>query len=1246
VKVERAQWHAVPYTAVYGSVLLHLIWARQLTSPWLVAAAFALAVAAVFGLRLGMRSALRAALIVQVLALASAWFTLQTFRRIESQGPTLVAARQDVLADRLQRRLSTLVARGQAAAAAAARVAEEQQGEALFERLDEVRARTRVDALMIVESAGELVAWAGDHRGKIPDRVREGAGRMHYAERPLFSYLYFAAPVAGSARAVAAVLVETGLVEAQRETGASLTFAARGEERATFRAGPGHGEDVAWSLMEDRDTVVHARLQRVTQAELRQSAETAGRRAGLGLALVALVILAAGWMSDLSATRRATVPLLAAVPAFAVAPFDAVPGLEPLYSPSLFVLPLPFDPSLGAFLAALVPIAALVATFRPPVLDGRAYRLAITAGGLAVVLAYPALLRLLIDAATPSLLEGGVVLWYGLQVAAVLALAIITAIALPRRVRQDPQARPPRWRTGALLGGVALLVCTLLAIFTVVRLDPWQARSPWTAVLWIVPFLIAAFSFANYRGRSGILVRWLVAGGLAATAVLPHLWVAHVNARLNAVEREVATLGTELPAVVEFLLVGFGREVLFREEAGEDGFQLLYRSWVASGLAREPYGALITLWSAADEPIDELDLGGAERVGAQPTIVSDLVRQARNDVGPRVTPVTGVPGMTRVLTVPLGDGRVVSVAVPPRRTLERTGVVAPFLGVTSGVGADLNLIEMPAGHEVPEAVRWMRARSGSVWQSDARVRFPDGDYHAHTDVTFPGIGILLARGALLLALDVGVLGLLWLLGSLGRGAAPVARGTIPRLVGSFRTRVTVALFAFFLLPTALFGWVAYGAFALEVERAAGTVAAHAVRQAAQVTSNDLRLMADRAGAEVLYYLNSGELLEASSVEALALGIYSAWMSPEIFLSLQSGEATEAGEVRRLGNQSYLMAFRALRPAGILAVPAVLSLGETARRQQELAHLVMFALLLGAIFSLTLSVAVGRALAGPIGRLRRAATAVGSGHLGVRLPEPAGDEFGQLYASFNRMVRRLRRARTQERRTARVLAWGEVARQVAHEIKNPLTPIKLSVQHLRRAYRVHDPSFGRVLDENAEQILSEIDRLTEIARAFSRYGAPTETAGPLEAVDVATVVHEALTLYRAGDDTVRYSEDVDPDLPRAVARTGELKEVVLNLVENARDALDGTGSITVGARQESGSIALEVRDDGPGMPADVLERMFEPHFSTRTTGTGLGLAIVRRLVEGWGGDVSAQSTQGRGTVVRVRIQPALGPQRRR
>jgi signal transduction histidine kinase len=226
--------------------------------------------------------------------------------------------------------------------------------------------------------------------------------------------------------------------------------------------------------------------------------------------------------------------------------------------------------------------------------------------------------------------------------------------------------------------------------------------------------------------------------------------------------------------------------------------------------------------------------------------------------------------------------------------------------------------------------------------------------------------------------------------------------------------------------------------------------------------------------------------------------------------------------------------------------------------------------------------------------------------------------------------------TDELRAERVLAWGEMARQVAHEVKNPLTPIKLSIQHVRRAYEDRHPQFEDILIRNADAMLAEIDRLAGIAQSFSRFGAPGGPAAPLAAVSVGDVVAEVMALYGGASAEVRFEQDVERALPTVVSRAPELKEVLVNLLENARLA-GGTRVRIVARSGRGGAVDVSVVDDGSGIPEDVLPRIFEPQFSTRSTGTGLGLAIVQRLVRSWGGSVSVESAVGQGTTVTVSLR---------
>ncbi|MGH7711595.1 MAG: sensor histidine kinase, partial [Gemmatimonadaceae bacterium] len=224
---------------------------------------------------------------------------------------------------------------------------------------------------------------------------------------------------------------------------------------------------------------------------------------------------------------------------------------------------------------------------------------------------------------------------------------------------------------------------------------------------------------------------------------------------------------------------------------------------------------------------------------------------------------------------------------------------------------------------------------------------------------------------------------------------------------------------------------------------------------------------------------------------------------------------------------------------------------------------------------------------------------------------------------------------------RVLAWGEMARQVAHEIKNPLTPIRLGVQHLRRAFQDRNPDYAHILEQNVGRILAEIDRLDEIARAFSRYGGTPDEAGVLPLLDVAPVVRDVVELERMGEGEVVWSVqgdngegEGDGRAHLAYAREDELREVLLNIMENARQAR--ATRVTVAIAGDGHRVTVTIRDNGHGIPADALPSVFEPHFSTRTSGSGLGLAISRRLVESWGGGIALSSRPGEGTVVRVAL----------
>lgn len=1199
-----------------------LLWSRTL-SPLVLVLAGALLVGAVIGWW-GERREERLAVPLAQAALALALLAaLATTARLEwgsRHWEQVAATREDHLVARLGDRLGGVMRRAQSAAAEAAEV--EPPG---FDRLEAIRSRADVDAVALLDDRGVALGWAGDHRGRIPPDVYEGDQDVVFPGGTLFDYLYVVAPTSNGLRAVAAELIQAGPPLRGATRSVAGGFERVSGERPTFLGPAAEGAD--WQLRADGRVVMSARFPPLSHGEWRGRVARTGRRVLFGLVLVALGLLSATWLRTLRDIRGAggMVPMAALSITLMATPLRRTLGLDQLFSPAWFMLPTPGDFVIEGVMVVLLPLAALLSTLRPsPGRRGDLWlRLAISAalvgGGFA------AGISVMTGSAGAPMLRSGGSLWYVLQPTTVVLLTILVALLTPGSAQPDDRRRLLAWAGG----GVAASVGLALGVAGTWRPD---APLPTAALfLWAIPFFFLARAVAGYAGRGDRLLRWLAAGWLAATAVIPHMWVANQAARLTGAEADVTSFGARGDPFLTYLLGQFDEALQASAARGEQGVDLLYDAWVSSELASEPYPVAISLWDGDLRQEAYLPLGvRLEPAGQAQRDLLDVVGRVMTTGVTENVPATG-GGISRILAVPLGGGAV-SVSVAPRASLRPTSALTMFMEGEPHRNVTLDLLPAIAFQTPSDSsIRWQKSDEG--WGAETLLREGNDIYHAHLGLHLPPAGVRLARGVLLITLDLLLLTLLWVLGRVMRGDPPVPPGGWVGWLAGFRARLTVALFAFFLLPTAVFGWAAYRALADEVTRAARQVAERSVVQAAAVLPGaGLMETARRTGEDLLYY-REGMLGAASIPEAVELGLYSAWMPPQLFQGIRDGELLGGTETGELANRGYLVAYRRLRsPVEMLAVPVWLAARDVAVRQREFAHLVLFGVLVGGVLSLALSVMVGRALSQPIGELRRAAAVVGRGQLRVRLPEQRADEFGELFASFNQMTRRLRKARAQELRTARILAWGEMARQVAHEIKNPLTPIKLSIQHIRRAHQDRHEDFDAILESNVEQILEEIERLTEISKAFSRYGAPKEAAGATERVDVAAIARDVMTLYRAPDRSVTYRLVVDGQDTVAGARASELREVIVNLLENARAAVGKAGRVEVRVEGRGSDVRLSVRDDGKGISPEQLPRIFEPHFSTRSSGTGLGLAIVRRLVESWGGTVGAESELEQGAVV--------------
>ncbi|HEX5032375.1 MAG TPA: ATP-binding protein [Candidatus Eisenbacteria bacterium] len=301
---------------------------------------------------------------------------------------------------------------------------------------------------------------------------------------------------------------------------------------------------------------------------------------------------------------------------------------------------------------------------------------------------------------------------------------------------------------------------------------------------------------------------------------------------------------------------------------------------------------------------------------------------------------------------------------------------------------------------------------------------------------------------------------------------------------------------------------------------------------------------------------------------------------------------------------------------------------------------LWSLVLGGV-SFALAWAVSRSIARPIVALQSAMERVSQGDLGGGHVTPSGTrEVRYLAGAFNRMIEEIRASRRALLRAERLAAWREVARAVAHEIRNPLTPIQFALQRLREEAQRGEPPRADVVAENADAILREVRSLQEFATAFSAVAQlPEPKFAP---TDVVQLVEDAARLYR-GSSPVEFRVEVERPVPLAWADAGQIQRVLVNLIKNAVEVLGDKGQVILRVRRdvEANGVLLEVEDNGPGMDPATVERAAHPGFTTKSTGSGLGLTLVARIVEQHGGRFGLDSNPGAGTRAWVSLAEAEG-----
>jgi two-component system nitrogen regulation sensor histidine kinase NtrY len=402
-----------------------------------------------------------------------------------------------------------------------------------------------------------------------------------------------------------------------------------------------------------------------------------------------------------------------------------------------------------------------------------------------------------------------------------------------------------------------------------------------------------------------------------------------------------------------------------------------------------------------------------------------------------------------------------------------------------------------------------------------------------------------------------------------------------------------------------------------------------------------------AGMRVFLYRNAeggfsrNALLSSAPLEAADK------LQPLIQQVQQKGE--EAGDIIRWSSDpadsETFQAIPLKSDAGALL--GVLLVGSSRRGLVELQHQIQTVALvvggLGILFAIVVSSWVAARVTKPIDQLAEAAREVTAGNWNTEVHIASVDELGQLADAFNRMTGELLHQRERLVQTERVAAWRELARRLAHELKNPLFPLQITVENLMRAREATPEQFDEVFRESAATLLAEIANLKTIIGRFSDFSKMPQPQ--LQRVQVNDIARQVLALHEAqfhaeGKPAITATLDADKSLPAIDADPDLLHRALSNLVLNAMDAMPDGGAITIRTRNLPEAVRMEVADAGTGFNQEECERLFTPYYTTKQHGTGLGLAIVQSVVSDHKGSISVKSAPGHGAAFLIELPKRL------
>ena len=406
---------------------------------------------------------------------------------------------------------------------------------------------------------------------------------------------------------------------------------------------------------------------------------------------------------------------------------------------------------------------------------------------------------------------------------------------------------------------------------------------------------------------------------------------------------------------------------------------------------------------------------------------------------------------------------------------------------------------------------------------------------------------------------------------------------------------------------------------------------------AQGLSSDLRDLGYDMNQDIHVYSLSGELIASSSPALFNSGILSRRMAPEALFS--GDHAVVCYE--QIADHPYLVSYIPFHngffvPIGYIAVPYFLSEQTRNAEVDALLARLLPPYIIVLLLALFFSFAAARSMTSPILMLTDKMRHFEIGAKNNHIDYPYHDELGELVERYNMLVDEVEESAEQLAKAEREGAWRTMARQIAHEINNPLTPMKLSVQKLQ--LKRGTDQFDAYFDKTTRMLISEIDNLAHIAQSFSTFAKQPEVV--TTEVDVAEKLSHVITLQRANDQQIPIRYVGADSGVMGLADKEQISQVFVNILRNAIQALEGRKDadiiVMLNAVYSDKELQISFSDNGAGIPADIQEKIFRPNFTTKSNGNGLGLAISKRIVEGSYGRLEFE-TSDKGTTFYVYLR---------